>query len=164
MPPPANAAGRLGIAYRPFVEADLPFVTELYLSTRREEVALTGWPAATQEAFLLAQHRAQHSHYALHYADAEWLIIERADAAIGRLYLREEAGAVHIIDISLLPGSRGSGIGAAILSDIADQAHAAAKPVSIHVEKTNRARALYLRLGYALVEDRGVYDLMELAP
>lgn len=164
MPPPAKAAAGLNIAYRPFVEADLPFVTGLYVSTRSEEVAMTGWPAETQLAFLLDQHRAQHSHYSLHYADAEWLIIERAGEPIGRLYLRDEPGAVHIIEISLMPENRGSGIGEAILQDIAEQAQGEAKKVSIHVEKNNRARSLYQRLGFEVTEDRGVYDLMELAP
>lgn len=164
MPPPAKAAATLNISYRPFAEADLSFVTELYLSTRREEVAMTGWPARTQLAFLLDQHRAQHNHYSLHYADAEWLIIERAGEPIGRLYLHEQPGAVHVIDISLMPESRGWGIGEAILRDVAEQAHGEAKAVSIHVEKNNRARSLYLRLGFEVTGDRGVYDLMELAP
>lgn len=164
MPPPGKAAAALNIAYRPFAEADLPFVAELYVSTRTEEVALAEWPAATKLTFLLQQHRAQHEHYSLHHADAEWLIIEREGEPIGRLYLRSDPKRLHIVDISLMPGSRGLGIGEAILSDIAAQARAEAKVVSIHVEKHNRARLLYKRLGFAVVEDRGVYDFMELQP
>ena len=91
MPPPIRAAGQFAITYRPMVEAqDLPFVAELYASTRREEVAQTGWPPEMQEAFLRQQHEAQHSHYSLHFAEAEWLIVERGGEAIGRLYLRDD--------------------------------------------------------------------------
>lgn len=164
MPPPIRAAAKHGVSYRPFVEQDLPFVAELYLSTRQEELALSGWPAATQVAFLLQQHRAQHSHYTTYFADAEWLIIERDGAPIGRLYVREEPDCFHVIDISLMPASRGSGIGGAILADVLDQARACGKPVSIHVEKTNRAHSLYRRLGFEVTADQGVYDLLEARP
>jgi ribosomal protein S18 acetylase RimI-like enzyme len=164
MSPLGKAAAALDITCRPFAEADLPFVAELYVSTRSEEMALAQWPVATKLDFLLQQHRAQHAHYSLHHADAQWSIIERHGEAIGRLYLRDEPDRLHIIDISLIPQSRGQGIGEAILSDIADRARVEAKVVSIHVEKNNPARSLYQRLGFAVTEDRGVYDFMELAP
>lgn len=164
MPPPLRAAAELGISYRAMTETDLPFVAELYASTRREEVAQTGWPAEMQEAFLRQQHEAQHSHYSIHHADAEWLIIERGGESIGRLYLRDDPEHLHIVDISLRPGSRGQGVGGAILRDILDQARALGKGVSIHAEKTNPARSLYARLGFAVVEDLGIYDLMRAGP
>src|SRR5690349_23791528 len=105
MPPPLKAASQFGVSYRRFSDGDLPFVSALYASTRREEVAATGWPADMQEQFLAQQAAAQHSHYALHFADAEWLIIERESQAIGRLYLREMPADLHIVDISLVPAS-----------------------------------------------------------
>ena len=164
MPPPLRAAARLGVSYRPMTDGDLPFVAELYASTRREEVAQTAWPAEMQEAFLRQQHEAQHSHYSIHHADAEWLIVERAGQAIGRLYLREDPESLHIVDISLLPHSRRQGIGGAIMGDVLDQAREAGKALSIHVEKNNPARSLYFRLGFEVVKDAGVYDLMRASP
>jgi ribosomal protein S18 acetylase RimI-like enzyme len=160
MPPPLCAAAEFGISYRPMTEGDLPFVAELYASTRREEVAQTGWPPEAQEAFLRHQHEAQHSHYSIHFPDAERLIVERAGQAIGRLYLREIPGFLHIVDISLLHESRGRGIGGAIMRDVLGQARKLGKGVSIHVEKNNPARSLYRRLGFEVAEDAGVYDLM----
>jgi ribosomal protein S18 acetylase RimI-like enzyme len=139
---------------------DLPFVAELYASTRRDEVARTGWPSEMQEAFLRQQHEAQHSHYTRHYAEAEWLIVEREGTAIGRLYLREDDEGLQIIDISLAPSARGQGVGGAILQDVLGQARRTGKAVSIHVEKNNPARRLYQRLGFEVAEDQGVYDLM----
>src|SRR5690242_5043236 len=117
MPPPLAAASGFCVSYRPFSDDDLPFVTALYASTRREEVAATGWPAEIQEQFLAQQAAAQHSHYSIHFGDAEWLIIERDGQAIGRLYLHVTPGDLHIVDISLVPASRGQGIGGAILED-----------------------------------------------
>ena len=165
MPPPVRDAAQFGIAYRPMVEArDLPFIAELYASTRREEVAQTGWPEEMQEAFLRHQHEAQHSHYSLHFAEAEWLIIERDGEPAGRLYLRDDPDALHIIDISLLPDSRGKGVGGAIMQDIIALARERGKAVSIHVEKYNPALSLYRRLGFETIEDKGVYDLMRAGP
>jgi GNAT superfamily N-acetyltransferase len=145
-------------------DADLPFVAEVFASTRREEVATTGWPLEAQAAFLAQQHQAQHNHYTRHFADADWLILERGGEAIGRLYIRDEPGQLHVIDISLLPGSRGQGIGGAILRDVLDQAWRDSKPVEIQVEKFNRARRLYERLGFEVTQDLGVYDLMLARP
>jgi RimJ/RimL family protein N-acetyltransferase len=159
-----NAAAQFGISYRPFTEDDLPFVAELYASTRRWEVALTGWPREMQEAFLAQQHEAQHSHYATHYDGIERLIVERDGEDIGRLYLHDSARDLRIVDVSLIASCRAQGIGGAILRDVIDEAHARGKVASIHVEKNNPARRLYLRLGFAQVEDRGVYDLLHADP
>lgn len=142
-------------------DGDLPFVAELYASTRLDELAPTGWPKELQDAFLAQQHEAQHSYYRATYDGAEWLIIERDGKPVGRLYRVMWPREIRIIDISLIPAARGSGIGRAVLEEIQDEARAIGKAVSIHVEKNNRARSLYLRLGFEVIEDKGVYDLME---
>jgi len=161
MPPPLREAARHGIAYRAMTDADLPFVAALYASTRAEEVAATGWPDDLRRAFLAQQHEAQHSHYRKFYPEAERLIIEREGEAIGRLYLAEWERELRVVDIALVPAARGTGIGCAILRDVQALATARGKAVSIHVEKNNPARRLYDRLGFAAVEDKGVYDLLE---
>ena len=157
MPPPLRAAARLEIRYRPITDSDVPFVKALYASTRTEEVAATGWPPALQQAFLAQQHEAQHRHYRANYANAEWLIIEQRGTAIGRLYLEAGQDRILIIDISLLPETRGHGIGGAILADLIDAATAEGKELSLHVEVHNRARRLYERLGFKLIGEKGIY-------
>jgi predicted GNAT family acetyltransferase len=59
---------------------------------------------------------------------------------------------------------RGAGIGGAILRDTLALARERGKPVTIHVEKFNPARRLYMRLGFGIVADHGVYDLMRAEP
>ena len=160
MPPPLRHAAPAGIRYRPLTDDDYGFTESLYLSTRADELALSGWPEAERRQFLRQQHHAQHFHYQRHYPAAEWLIVERGDAAIGRLYLEEWSDQFRIIDISLVAEARGCGVGTAILRDILAHAETRGKAASIHVEKVNPARNLYLRLGFETVEDKGVYDLM----
>jgi len=161
MPPPLHAAARFALSYRPLAAGDFDFIEALYLSTREEELALSEWPADQKRAFLVQQHRAQHHHYQTYYPNAEWLIVERDGAAIGRLYVDIWTRELRIIDISLVPTARGQGIGEALLRDVIEWAAASGKGVSIHVEKFNPARQLYQRLGFVVAEDKGVYDLME---
>ena len=161
MPPPLKAAAALGIGFRPAEDTDLAFLFEVYAATRTEELAATAWPQEIQQAFLRQQFDAQHRHYRAHYPDAEWLVVRQEGRDIGRLYLEAWPSQYRIIDIALLPEARGRGIGGAILTDLLAMAAAAGKAVSIHVEKNNPALALYRRLGFAITEDKGVYDLME---
>jgi GNAT superfamily N-acetyltransferase len=164
LPPPLKAAARLGIACRPAADDDLGFLALVYASTRLEEVARAGWPPEAQRQFLAHQFNAQHRHYRQHYPAAEWLVIEREGAAIGRLYIEEWPDQVRLIDIALLPDHRGGGSGSAILSDLMDMAAAAGKPLTIHVEKNNPAMRLYRRLGFKPIDEHGIYDLMEWKP
>lgn len=161
MPPPLRAAALHALVYRPYTEEDLGFIETLYRSTREAELALSGWPDGEKEAFLTQQHRAQHHHYQAYYPNAERLILEQDGAPIGRLYVDAWPLEFRIVDISLLPAARGQGLGEAILRDMIAWAQDQAKGVSIHVEKFNPARRLYLRLGFVVTEDKGVYELME---
>lgn len=161
MPPPLHAAARFALSYRPLAATDFDFIEALYLSTREEELALSEWPEDQKRAFLVQQHRAQHHHYQTYYPNAEWLIVERDGAPIGRLYVDIWTRELRIVDISLVSAARGRGIGEALLRDVIEWASGSGKGVSIHVEKFNPARHLYLRLGFVVAEDKGVYDLME---
>ena len=154
MPPPLNEAAALGISYRVMTDDDLPFVAALYATTRAEEVASTGWPPEMQAAFLDQQHRAQHGYYRVAYPDGEWLLIERNGVPIGRLYLAEQDGTVLLVDISLLPAERGTGLGTAILNDLLA---GETRPVELHVERFNPALRLYQRLGFEEAEDNAIY-------
>jgi ribosomal protein S18 acetylase RimI-like enzyme len=153
-----------GLRCRAAAEADLPFLSRLYASTRMEELAVTSWSEAQKAEFLGMQFQAQHAHYRKHYPEADWLVVERDSEDIGRLYVERWPSQHRIIDIAFLPEHRRKGYGTALLRDLIDEAWLAGKSASIHVEKNNPARRLYLALGFAVVEDKGVYDLMACAP
>ena len=153
-------AAALGLVTRLETDADIPFLGTLYASTRREELAVTSWAEAQKHAFLDMQFQAQRAHYRRHYPEADWFVVECQRARIGRLYIERWPSQHRIIDIAFLPEHCGKGFGTALLQDLIDEAAAAGKAVSIHVEKNNPARRLYLRLGFTVAEDKGVYDLM----
>jgi hypothetical protein len=87
----------LGLMLRPECADDRPFLADLYASTRMEELAQTGWPETAKRDFLDQQVTAQHAHYMRHYPGAEWLIVEREEAAIGRLYFAHWTRECRII-------------------------------------------------------------------
>lgn len=153
-------AAATGCRFRRIADADLPFLGQVYASTRTEELAPVPWSQAVKDAFLEQQFHAQHAHYQQHYPDADWLVIIRGDIDIGRLYVERWPSQYRIIDIALLPQHRGKGVGQALLRDLLDDAAGVHKDVSIHVEKFNPAMRLYRRLGFVTEEDKGVYDLM----
>ena len=62
-----------------------------------------------------------------------------------------------MIDIALMPEHRGAGIGTKLLKELQEEAKAAGKKLSIHVERFNPARRLYERLGFQQVEEKEVY-------
>jgi ribosomal protein S18 acetylase RimI-like enzyme len=153
-------AADAGLAFRRIEDADLPFLARLYASTRADELAPAPWSVEQKAAFLDQQFRAQHAHYQQYYPEADWLVTMLAGEDIGRLYIERWPSQHRIIDIAFLPEHRGRGLGAALLQDLLDEAAAAGRDMSIHVEKFNPAMRLYRRLGFATEEDKGVYDLM----
>jgi ribosomal protein S18 acetylase RimI-like enzyme len=159
-----DRAAALGLVFRPMTDADLGFLSALYASTRTEELAHLPWSEVEKAGFLEMQFQAQHGHYLKHYPDALWLVIEKAGEPAGRLYLEEWPSEQRIIDIALMPGFRGQGLGTALLGDIMDAAGSRCKAVGIHVEKANPAMRLYHRLGFRTIEDKGVYDLLRWSP
>ena len=152
------------LAFRPIENADLPFLQRLYASTRTEEMALSGWNEAQIEEFLALQFRAQHEHYQKHYPNARFDLILSNDKPIGRLYLDNWDDEYRLIDIALLPEYRNRGLGSRLLQQILQQAASEDKAVRIHVEHFNPALRLYQRLGFRLLEDKGVYQFMEWQP
>ncbi len=154
------------------MDDDLPFLAELYASTRRAEVDPLPWTAEEKEGFLRWQFESQHRHYLEYYPGCERLVVERpiggatsaATAPVGRLYVDRWPDQIRLVDIALLPEHRGRGLGSALLETILAEGRRRSLPVTIHVEANNPALRLYRRLGFRHVDDNGVYQLLEWRP
>lgn len=149
---------------RPITDADREFLYRVYASTRTEELAQVPWDAAQKESFLRFQFEAQRQHYEKYFAEAAFDIIELDGEPIGRLYIDRRDDEIRLVDIALLPESRGRGLGGAILADILAEGQRKGLLVRIHVEHNNPAMSLYRRLGFEKIEEQGVYWLMEWSP
>jgi ribosomal protein S18 acetylase RimI-like enzyme len=160
----ARGAGRAQVERRPVRDADLPFLMRVYASTRQEELAQVPWTDEQKGAFLRQQFEAQHTWWQEHYSGASFDVVLVAGEPAGRLYVDEWEREIRIVDIALLPEYRGHGLGARLVREVLARGNAAGKAVSIHVERNNPALRLYERLGFRLVEDKGVYLLMSRPP
>ena len=150
-----------GVSLRRVEPRDEEFLLRLYAETRADEMDVLPWAPADKDAFVRMQFRAQQAHYKTYSPSADFLLVERDGASIGRLYLQRSADEVRIVDISLLADFRGSGIGTHLIREVLQDAAAAGKPVRLHVDRFNRALALYSRLGFHRIADEGVYYLLE---
>jgi GNAT superfamily N-acetyltransferase len=156
----AFTVGRLDAALtlRAAGEADAALLAAIYACTRDEELRQVGWIDAQKKAFTDWQSQQQERHYALHYPDAERLVIER-DVPIGRIYVHTSA-EVRLMEMTLLPGFRNQGIGTSLMNAFLAYADQLGRPASLHVEPFNPARRMYERMGFDVVESRGIYEYM----
>ncbi len=136
----------------------------LYASTRAEEMQHFPFDDAQKAAFLDQQFAAQFEHYGIHYPTCERNIIESGGEPIGRLWVDEWRDQIRLVDIALVAGERGRGIGSTLLRQVLDRGALAGKPVTIHVESFNPALRLYKILGFEQVDTNGVYLLMRWTP
>ncbi len=143
---------------------DREILYRIYASTRADEMAVVPWSEEQKERFLRFQFDAQHSYYMEHFKRAAFDLILLDGEPIGRLYVDRRRDEIRLIDIALLPESRGRGIGGAIMREILAEGEQAGKLVRIHVEHNNPAMRLYHRLGFEKIEEQGVYHLMEWTP
>jgi len=152
------------VTLRPVGPGDEGFLFRVYASTRAEELARVPWTAEQKEAFLRQQFQAQSVDWARNYAGADFSIVDVDGHPAGRFYVDRRLDGIRLVDIALLPQFRRAGIGTGLIRDLLAKAQAQGVPVTIHVEIFNPARALYERLGFEKVEDRGVYVFMRWRP
>ncbi len=151
-------------ALRSITPEDFEFLLGVYASTREEELAQVAWGAGQKDAFLRMQFEAQSQYYREHYKNADLSVILVGQEPAGRLYLHRRRTEIRLMDIALLPGFRGRGVGTAILNALFGEAEREGKRVTIHVESFNPAMRLYERLGFERLEERGVYWFLEWRP
>jgi ribosomal protein S18 acetylase RimI-like enzyme len=143
---------------------DEDFLFRVYASTRTEELAPVPWTAEQKVAFVRQQFQAQSVDWGRNYPNAEFSVIEVEGIPAGRFYVDRRQDEIRLVDIALLPNFRRAGIGTGLIRDLLARAQAQGVPVTIHVEVFNPARALYERLGFEKVEDRGMYLFMRWSP
>jgi ribosomal protein S18 acetylase RimI-like enzyme len=152
------------ITLRPIGADDMELLYRVYASTREDELAQVQWGEGQKAAFLRMQFDAQHRYYQENYSTARFQVILLNGEPAGRLYVDRRSAEIRIVDIALLPEYRNRGIGSTLLRAILDEGERADLPVTIHVESFNPALRLYERLGFRMVEDKGVYYFMEKSP
>lgn len=106
------------------------------------------------------QHRAREASYRQQFPGAEDCVVLVDGSPVGRLLVAREPGLTRVVDIALVPGVRGRGIGTAVLRAVLG----AGVPVRLHVEMGNPARRLYERLGFTVRAEAPPYQELEWRP
>jgi GNAT superfamily N-acetyltransferase len=151
-----------GFSLRAARDDDLPWLRDLYATTRAEEMAPVPWPDIAKRSFLDQQFGLQHQHYLLHFGDSDFLAIEHIEhGPIGRYYLQRSAPEHLLVDISLFPNMHGQGIGRTLIEASQREAQALGCGMHLHVQQSNSAaRRLYERLGFVGDSVEGSHHLM----
>jgi hypothetical protein len=128
--------------------ADAAFLQELYAANA---------PMANflPPAMLLQQHHMQEANFGAQYPQAMRRILLRGGQPVGRIIIDWSGSAqVHGVDIAVLPPTHyqdesGRGGGLILLRAWLAICDALGRPASLFVRADNRARRLYLHLGFA---------------
>lgn len=142
---------------RPSRPSDDEFLFHVFRSARQGEFGALDIVPEQLEQILKAQFDAQCQQYRTQYADAHFDIVLVGDEPAGNLYAQRGPEKFVLIDITLLPEYRDSGLGARLVQALVNDAQAANCPVHALVRHGNRAWRLWQRLGFRQVGDDGVY-------
>ena len=153
-----------GVELRPPIREDEAFLYQLYCSTREEEVSAWGLEAAQLDMLLKLQFTAQRRHFDIAFPESDVKIIVVGGEPAGRIITFRSELEIRLVDIALLPDYRNGGIGARLIGELLDEGARTIRPVTLHVEKHNRAARLYLRLGFSVTGDIGTHYKMEWRP
>lgn len=149
---------------RPATAEDAALLREIFVAGRRGDFAALNWPEPQLQLLLAQQFAAQAQHYRLQFPDAVDHIVCCGDAEVGRLYLHHGSDELRVIDIALLPGHQGAGIGTALLQQLQAEAAQRRLPLRLSVVQGNPAIRLYRRLGFEPCGTDEVYVEMEWRP
>ncbi len=149
------------IRLRPVTDADKDFLLELYQSSRGDDLRGLGWEEDRISEFLSMQHEAQQVFYQTDYLQAvdEIILIEGEPA--GRLIVERREHEIRCVDIALLPGHRGAGVGTLLIQRLQEEARQANKPLRLQIIRFNRAVTLLERLGFVRTSETGTHFQME---
>ena len=154
----------MSITLRDVSPEDDGFLREVYACTRAQELAMTPWNQEQRETFLRFQFDAQDSYYHAQYPNASYQIILNEAEPVGRLYVARRPGEIKILDLTVLPKHRKTGVGSKLIEDLLAEARAGGETVLIWVEQTNPSQELFRNLGFSKIEDDGYQDLLAWSP
>jgi ribosomal protein S18 acetylase RimI-like enzyme len=106
------------VRLRPAQPSDAQFLFDLFRAHHIGMLRLGGLPDPMIENLLAMQYRSRTQSYRDRFPGARWSVIESAGVAIGELIAHDEADAIYVVDIALLPERQGRGIGSALIRSV----------------------------------------------
>jgi ribosomal protein S18 acetylase RimI-like enzyme len=141
------------IGLRAVTPSDDAFLLRLY-GTTRPDVAMFGWDAAEQQAFLRMQFDVQARSYSMQSPDSEQSVIMFDGGNAGRLIVDRSGSDISLTDIAVLPEFRGKGIATTIITRLQREAGRTGRSIHLSVDRMNaKAFQLYRKLGFDVVDE-----------
>lgn len=125
----------------PATSADQAFLFEVYASTR----------GADRVEALGTQYQERAAHYRRRCPQAEECILLWRGARAGTAIICRRPQEIRLMDLAVLPAYRNLGMGTELLRKLQAEAASTHKSLGLQVARTNRARCLYERLGFAII-------------
>lgn len=151
----------MSLYLRPVVPEDDSFLYQLIYENLYEQLFAWAWDPAIRDHLMKIQVDGQRAAYAANYPQADHGIIMLEGRAVGRLLVDRAPHQHYVVDIVLKKENRGKGVGTWLLRALCMEAELARKPLRLQVQTINRAKDLYLRLGFRMIEDNQITWLME---
>jgi ribosomal protein S18 acetylase RimI-like enzyme len=149
---------------RPANLEDELFSFELYVDTRKPEIASWGWSPEQIELFLRMQYEAQSRSYSSQAVPLIEEIVLCGEEKVGRLLTREADKVLTIVDIALLSAFRNQGLGTELIRRNQHYAQDKGLAIELHVLSGNPASRLYSRLGFEVTGEAPPYLAMKWTP
>lgn len=129
---------------------DAEFLVTAYASTRRGELASSGWSPSMRNALLTIHFQAQWRACKAVYPGVQTSIILACGTPIGSMMVQRIKSEARLVDIVLLPEHRNRGIGALLVRMLIAESIELQIPLRLSVLKSDRAIHLFERLGLGL--------------
>jgi len=135
--------------------SDYDFIWQLHCALEKQDIERTwGW-----------DEQWQRDHFRQLVDYSTWKIVQVDGVDAGVFAVVEEADALRLKCIGLLPGFQGRGIGTRLVTGLLTRAADRNLPVRLNVLTVNeRARRFYRRLGFAVVGSLDGRQVMEAYP
>jgi len=150
------------ITLRPTCADDEAFLYRLFCCAQSGQFASLDMPANQKDQLMQLQFQAKQQQYRSQFPDADFDLVLDDDEPIGNLCALRGPESYVLIDITLLPERRNSGIGTALVGALVSDALAAKQNLHAHVLKQNPAWRLWQRMGFRSLDDDGVYLTIEI--
>jgi GNAT superfamily N-acetyltransferase len=135
---------------RQATEADYAWLRWLHHATMRESVeGIWGWDGARQDAF-----------FQEHFDPTRCQIVQVGGCDVGLIEVDWTQADVFLANIQVTPDRHGSGLGTRLIRDLQEQARRAGRAVALQVNRANRARSLYARLGFEVIGETDTHFRM----
>ena len=128
------------LTYRKALVSDLNYLLWLRKQTMDEHLMESGISLSNEDHLLR-----------INYLFDQAQVIVLAGQDIGLLKIDEQESNIEIVQIQIDPKFQGKGIGRQIVSNVIDKSKVLKKNVLLSVLKENKARELYLRIGFKII-------------